>query len=96
VWQAVDLLRERGAAVSEIDAGYVVNGWLHYAHPDDAPRGPDGERIFPWVAHPGGVTRYQVANRALPGWQVRGEVPYRRWLGRSGSVFVLEREPGIR
>jgi len=91
LWRTVDLLRARGVPDAQIDAGYVVDGWLHFARPENAPRGADGEPIFPWLTAPGGVLPYQVANRPLPGWEVLDTVPFVRWLGRSGELYVLAR-----
>ena len=96
LWQGVGLLQRLGARDAEINAGYVINGWLHYAHPDNAPRGADGTPKVPWI---NGVKdeplRYLVANQSAPGYETLYTIPYRRWLGRSGSIFVLERRrPG--
>lgn len=93
LWEAVERLRARGAADAEIDGGYVVNGWLHFSHPERAPRDAQGRLLFPWLTHPGGTLRYQITNRPLPGWRVLERVPFRRWAGRSGALYVLERAP---
>lgn len=93
LWRSVEILRERGVPDEQIDAGYVVDGWLHFARPEHAPRDARGERIFSWLTAPGGLLPYQVANRPLPGWEVVATVPYARWLGRSGALFVLSRAP---
>lgn len=91
LWEAVARLQARGVPDEQIDAGYVVNGWLHFAHPENAPRTPRGERYFPWVTDPGGSLPFQIANQPLPGWKVIDRVRFRRWLGRSGELFVLAR-----
>ncbi|MBY0280331.1 glycosyltransferase family 39 protein [Candidatus Binatia bacterium] len=93
LWRAVDGLRARGVPVQQIDAGYVVDGWFHFARPDEAPRDARGERIFSWLTAPGGLLPWQIANRPLPGWQVVDAVPYTRFLGRSGAIYVLRRAP---
>jgi len=92
VWLAVDQLRRLGARDAEINAGYAVNGWLQYAHPEHAPRDADGKPRIPWIN--GGKDdplRYWVANQPVAGYETLQAIPYRRWLGRSGRVFVLER-----
>ncbi|MBM4245839.1 MAG: glycosyltransferase family 39 protein [Deltaproteobacteria bacterium] len=94
LWRAVDLVRARGVPDTEIDAGYVVDGWLHFARPDQAPRDASGGRIFSWITSPGGLLPWQIANRPLPGWDVAEAVPYERWLGRSGALYALRRAPG--
>lgn len=94
LWHAVDVLRARGVPDTQIDAGYVVDGWFHFARPEDAPRDASGRRIFSWITAPGGLLPWQIANRPLPGWQVADAVPYTRWLGRSGALYVLRRAPG--
>jgi hypothetical protein len=92
LWQGVDLLQRLGARDAEINAGYVVNGWLQYAHPDNAPRGADGTPYIPWInGRKDEVLRYWVANQPAPGYETLHTIPYRRWLGRSGQIFVLER-----
>lgn len=97
VWHAVDRLRRLGAEDEEINGGYAVNGWLQYAHPEHAPRDADGERRIPWInGAKEDPLRYWVANRPVPGYETLDAIPYRRWLGRSGSIFVLERQPGGR
>ena len=32
LWGAVDRLLKRGVPASDLNGGYVVNGWLQYAH----------------------------------------------------------------
>jgi len=71
----------------------VVDGWLHFARPEQAPGDIDGNAFFPWLTAPGGLLPYQIANEPLPGWQIVDSVPFVRWLGRSGSIYVLERAP---
>ena len=92
LWRGVAEARALGAPDAEINAGYAINGWLQYAHPEQAPRGPDGQLVVPWLNgskdHP---LRYWVANGPAPEYETARTVPYRRWLGRSGQIFVLER-----
>ena len=92
VWLGVDSLRRLGARDSEINAGYPVNGWLQYAHPEQAPRDADGRPRVPWInGSKEDPLRYWVANQPVAGYRTLQEIPYRRWFGRSGRIFVLER-----
>ncbi|MEW6270734.1 MAG: glycosyltransferase family 39 protein [Thermodesulfobacteriota bacterium] len=92
LWEAVARLRARGVPDAEIDGGYVVNGWLHFVRePGKQPRDAAGRVVFPWITEAAGVLPYQLTNRPLPGWTVLDSVPYERWLGRSGAIYVLER-----
>jgi hypothetical protein len=68
LWSAIDDLRGRGIAVSQIDAGYTVNGWLQYAHPDQAHRDRsghvavpfvNGDAVLPWVVSAGPLSDAQ-------------------------------------
>lgn len=92
VWRAVDQLRRAGVPPSEIDGGYVVNGWLQYAHPDQAARDTTGKVAVPMM-NVGGTLPYQISNSPMPGRKLIATVPYTRWLGRSGHIYVLEHEP---
>ncbi|HEY8518191.1 MAG TPA: glycosyltransferase family 39 protein [Candidatus Binatia bacterium] len=92
LWEGVARLRARGVPDAQIDGGYVVNGWLHFVRePDQQPRAADGRVVFPWLTDEGGILPYQLANQPLPGWTILDRVPYERWLGRSGAIYVLER-----
>ena len=91
LWRGVTRLREDGIADADIDGGYVVDGWLQFAQPEHAPRDAANRPFFPWLTAPGGLLPYQIANLPLPDWRVLDEIPYRRWLGRSGAIYVLAR-----
>lgn len=89
VWGAVERLREQGVAASEIDGGYVVNSWLQYAHPENAPRS-HGRAYVPKLTDAGITLRYELSNEALPGQKLIATEPYRRWLAPSGKIYVRE------
>jgi hypothetical protein len=95
LWQAVDTLHQRGIADADIDGGYVVNGWLHYAHPDKAPRDEQGNILVPGLTTKIHPLRYQIANRPVPNWRLVQTIPYHRWLGRSGTICILERDTAL-
>ncbi len=44
LWSGVRYLESRGAPASEIDGGWAVNGWLQYAHPENAKTSPQRGR----------------------------------------------------
>jgi hypothetical protein len=89
LWRGVAVLRNLGARDSEIDGGYMVNGWLQYAHPENAPRDAQGKVSVPWVNDRHSL-RYRISNQPLQGWRVVAALPYSRWLARSGKIYVLE------
>jgi Dolichyl-phosphate-mannose-protein mannosyltransferase len=90
IWAAVNDLRQAGVPVSEIDAGYVVNGWLQYAHPEQAHRNAAGNVDVPFV-NGDALLSWAVAASPLPETEVVREYPFGR-IGRApGSVFVLRR-----
>ena len=89
VWGAVERLREQGVAASEIDGGYVVNSWLQYAHPENAPRS-HGRAYVPKLTDAGVTLRYELSNEAPPGQKLIAAEPYRRWFAPSGKIYVRE------
>ena len=91
LWEAVDGLRRAHVPDAEIDGGYVVNGWLHYARPENAPRDAHGTLTFPGITAGAGRLAYLISNRPRPDRTLVRAVPYHRWLGRSGDILVLER-----
>jgi hypothetical protein len=91
LWQAVDEMERLGVPISETDGGYVVNGWRQYAHPKNAPRDPEGGVAVPMM-NVKSILPYVIANGSLRGYRVIRSIPYRRWLGRSRSIYLLERD----
>jgi hypothetical protein len=92
LWQAVGTLRRAGVPAGDINGGWMVNGWLQYAHPEQAYRDAQGSIDIPWVN--GSAQRpYMVANASSDGWQVLARFGYERWLGPSGQIYVLKLSP---
>ena len=91
LWQGVDELRRQGAADAEIDGGYVVNGWLQYAHPEHAPRDAQGRILVTWFNTHDSSAKYLISNSPTPARKLLATIPYRRWLGRSGCLYLYER-----
>jgi hypothetical protein len=93
LWDAVAWTRQAGIGAWELDGGYVINGWLQYAHPEQAAHAPDGGLRVPWITvH--GTLRYGIVNRAPVRARVLHEVAYRRILGSSGRLYVVDQAPG--
>jgi hypothetical protein len=93
LWDAVSSARQAGIAERDLDGGYVVNGWLQYAHPEHAARAPDGSVLVPWV-NGDEALRYGIVNRVPAGARVLHEVAYRRILAPSGRIHVIDQMPG--
>ena len=87
----MDHLRRNGVPPREIDGGWAVNGWLQYAHAENAVRGPNGDVRVNWVNDDSVPSRYQIVNAARPGWTVDNIFVYTRWASPSGAIYVLER-----
>jgi hypothetical protein len=91
LWTAVARLRERGVREADIDGGYMVNGWLQYAHPENAKKDEKGGVLVNNVNASNLKVPYQLSNRPLEGWMTIDAVPYGRWFGRSGAIYILGR-----
>jgi hypothetical protein len=93
LWQAVAVLHGRGARDDQIHGGYVVNGWLQRTQPETAPRDASGRLLAPWSnPEDEAAYRYEISNSPRPGTRTLQTIPFTRWFGRSGSIYVLERE----
>ncbi len=85
---ALSRLVASGVAWSDVDGGYVENGWHLYAHPEHLPPGTQIDRDVPHVT---GWTElpYAIANVPLAGYAVREVVPVPRRWAASGRIYVL-------
>jgi hypothetical protein len=92
LWAAVEALDRAGVLPSQVDGGYVVNGWRQYAHPEHAPRDANGDVDVPWV-NGAAELPYAVANSVPEGWIVLNRFAYRRLMGPSGYVYALRAAP---
>jgi hypothetical protein len=90
LWDAVGVFERAGVPVREINGGYVVNGWLQYAHPQRAYRNALGQADVPWVSSKGDPP-YRIANRSISGWEVMARFPYDGWLQSPGAIYALKR-----
>ena len=89
VWRAVDYLEKKQVPARDFDAGYVINSWLQYAHPEQARMDEKGNLLVPHLTSRD-LTRYQISTRPLPDASILTSIPFERWLGRSGAVYVIE------
>ncbi len=78
--------------MSEIDAGYAVNGWLQYTHPERARRNGSGEISIPMVNSADRLA-YTVSMRRRDPAVILEATPYSGWLFPDGQLFVLWQEP---
>ena len=91
-WDAVTWARQAGIDPRDLDGGYVVNGWLQYAHSEHADRAPNGDvRVADVNGGPRG--RYAVVKRLPVEGRVLHAEPYRRILAPSGQIYVVDRSP---
>jgi Dolichyl-phosphate-mannose-protein mannosyltransferase len=90
LWTAVDWLQRLGAEERDIDGGYVVNGWLQYAHPDKANFAPNGDVLVPGVNGDQSL-RYTIRNSPPADGRMLHAVAYRRVLSPSGRIYIWER-----
>jgi hypothetical protein len=90
IWSAVNDLREQGVPASDIDAGYVVNGWLQYAHPAAAHRDAQGNVAVPFV-NADAELPWVVAAGPIEGLTLVREYRFNRTWRSSGSIVVLQR-----
>ena len=92
LWNSVDALRGQGIPVSEIDAGYSANLWLHYAHPEDAPHDGAGKAFVPYMTSRSSL-QYRIANSPMSGYETLKIVPVPKWMARDTLLYVLHRLP---
>jgi len=89
LWSAVAYLQDEGAPAREIDGGWEINGWLQYAHPENAAHDANGNVRVNWVNERTVDTRFRLAKAPQAGWTVQKTFPYTRWASRSGAIYVL-------
>jgi dolichyl-phosphate-mannose-protein mannosyltransferase len=92
LWAAVAWARQAGIEDRQLDGGYMVNGWLQYAHPEHAVRAPNGDVQVPDV-NGGPPGRYGIVKHVPPESRVLHAVVYRRILAPSGRLYVVDRGP---
>lgn len=90
VAQAREWLIDRGVPPWQVDAGYVLNGWWLYAHPDNLPPGARPEWDVPFVTASTELP-YKIANSPLPAYSVMKTFAWRSLWAVSDRVYVLQR-----
>jgi hypothetical protein len=88
--RAAQALEAEGVAPFDIDAGYPVNGWRLYAHPENLPPGSDRRYDVPFVTS-NRPTEYSVVNGMLPGGELVKEIPLGRATWQASRVLYLIR-----
>jgi hypothetical protein len=84
-------LEATGVPPSQIDAGYSLNGWRLYAHPENLPPNADRRYDVPFVTS-ATPTRYRIVNVPGPGEDVLKVVPLpAAWWQVTDRVYVVER-----
>jgi hypothetical protein len=83
------------ASLIRSPAPYVVNGWLQYAHPENAKKDAKGyvQVAKVNVKEKDTGVRYRLTNAAEPEWTVLNRIPYQQWMGRSGAIYVVDTQP---
>jgi hypothetical protein len=86
-------LREKGIPFSEVDAGYALDGWHLYAHPENLAPGQLADRDVPFVTT-NEKKRYVIATSPIENYRVLHRYSWPVPLKTSGySVYVLEQVP---
>jgi hypothetical protein len=89
LWKSVALLQSKGATAAEINGGYTVDGWLQYAHPENAARDDQGNIVVPFV-NSGRNLRYTIASSPLRTGNALDSIPYRGILRPGGAFYIYE------
>ena len=76
----------------DIDAGYALDGWDLYAHPENLPAGADRRYQVPYVTSDG-PTHYSITNSPLPNSEVLRVLPLERASWQSTHALYLVRQP---
>jgi Dolichyl-phosphate-mannose-protein mannosyltransferase len=74
----------------DIDAGYALNGWQLYAHPENLPPGVDRRYGVPLVTSDA-PTHYSITNSPLPNSEILRIVPLERASWQSTAALYLLR-----
>ncbi len=91
--EAVAWLREKNIPFASIDAGYVLNGWNLYAHPENLPPEARPDRDVPFVTS-NERKPYVIAASPIAGYKVLREYSWSIPLRPLGhKVYVLQELP---
>jgi hypothetical protein len=89
--KAARQLEASGIPAWDVDAGYALNGWRLYAHPENLPPGAERNADVPFVTS-AGQTRYIVTNTPLPHADVVRVIPLdgASWQA-THAIYVVHR-----
>ncbi len=88
--EAARELEASGVPPSEVDAGYALNGWRLYAHPENLPAGSDRRSDVPYVTSRR-TTRFSIANAPPPGSEILRVIPLPGATWQAGKkIYVVE------
>jgi 4-amino-4-deoxy-L-arabinose transferase-like glycosyltransferase len=87
-WDTYKELRISGVPPRDIDAGYVINGWMLYAHPENLRPGADPKKNVPYITgdedlpykismSPGDDSDYQTVKETslhMPFWSISNKL----------------------
>ena len=84
-------LEAQGVRPSEIDAGYAVNGWRLYSHPENLPPTADRRYDVPFVTSDV-PTAYGIVTTPKPGEDIlRTEILPSAWWQVKGRLYLVHR-----
>jgi hypothetical protein len=89
--EAARELEATGIPAWDIDAGYSLNGWRLYAHPEHLPAGANRRFDVPFVTS-NRATQFSIVNSPLPHSEVLRIVPLERsWWQATHAIYVVRR-----
>jgi len=90
-YEALMWLRQKNIPIASIDAGYVLNGWNLYAHPENLRAGADRRRDVPFVTSKE-KQPYVIASSPIPGYEILLEYSWQPlFLPTTFSIYALKR-----
>jgi hypothetical protein len=90
VSQARTWLLHQHVAPSQIDAGYVLNGWWLYAHPENLSPGARPESDVTFVTTEINLP-FKVANSPVPSYKIIRAFTWQSLWAVSDTIYVLQR-----
>jgi Dolichyl-phosphate-mannose-protein mannosyltransferase len=91
VAQARAWLLEQQVAPWDIDAGYVLNGWWLYAHPENLQPGASPEPDLRYILPHEFSSIYGITNGPIPSYRVIRVVAWQTLWAISNKVYILQR-----
>jgi hypothetical protein len=90
--RAAQELEASGIPPWDIDAGYALNGWRLYAHPEHLPAGANRRYDVPFVTS-ATATHYSITNNPLPQSEVLRIIPLERATWQATRAVYVVRRP---